>query len=625
MHRYYKTLFIIFFTAFNCAALVGQKSDVLIFDNLAGISSYVPKKFNVNSKQDLHVDIEFNNNSESTIYVVGDEKLSKVRLQNKNVKIENLTGSYVVFNSTYLKIFKVSGISSNLVQAVFVVEPGSWKNPITVLNEKNFQRLGYQIDKKSTRNPFFDHLTRSFSLVMFLFGVMAFILFCIARINIYLYYSLFAFVISFYYANKVAYLSNALYGLIGIDGIHLLNNCIQPIMYYYLTLFVYEILEVKHRDRFFARLLIYFTRLSLIAAVLIAITFFIDQGFSESVYNLYRLIIILFSGYITFYLILKRFNTATVIIGYSNLFLIIMGSIAMITSIKGIVVNGIAPLDYFTIGMVVFITGVTAALGLRARDTELERISAKESIIELERNAKEKLESDLQVSQLRERNNQVERDLADLELLVLRNQLNPHFLYNSMNTLKLYILNNENIDAAKFIDRFSGLFRKVLNNSRQRLITLSDEIQAMEQYLDLERIRFRDAFTYSIEVDESIDPTFTRIPPMIFQPFLENSINHGIGLNENRAGHISINIAPVNDEYYRVTIVDNGVGREYAQKIKTNKISSHKSLGTQIIEDRLTAINKLYNYHSYFEYTDLYNDNNTANGTRVDVILPQEL
>ena len=297
----------------------------------------------------------------------------------------------------------------------------------------------------------------------------------------------------------------------------------------------------------------------------------------------------------------------------------------MYTSLKNIIIYGIAPLDFFTIGMLIFIMGITSALGFLAYIGELDRIKAKESIIKLEREAKQKLEGDLQISKLRERNNQVEKEIAELELLVLRNQLNPHFLYNSMNTLKLYILNNENIDAAKFIDRFSGLFRKVLNNSRQRLITLHDEIEAMRQYLDLEQIRFRNSFTYTIEIDETIDTTFTRIPPMIFQPFLENSINHGIGLNEDRKGHIELKIEAVDEAYYRVIIIDNGVGREYAQNLRSNKLNSHKSIGTQIIEDRLTAINKLYNYHSLFEYIDLYDENNKPIGTRVDMVLPQEL
>jgi sensor histidine kinase YesM len=505
------------------------------------------------------------------------------------------------------------------------VDAGVWRNPISFLNEKAFNNLSYKSTVAKYRKPFFVHLTNSFVLIMLLLGIMSLIMFGISKINVYLFYGMHALMISLYYVNKVTYLSDTLYDLIGMGGIHVFNNAIQPIMYYFLALFLYEFLDARHEDRKFARLLNYFARFALLSSAVIFLTFFIDKNLSENIYNLYRVFIIVYSTFISGYLIYKRANISTVIIGYSNAILILLGSVAMYASIKNIIIYGMAPLDFFTIGMLIFIMGITTALGFLAYQGELDRITAKESIIKLEREAKQKLEGDLQISKLRERNNHVEKEIAELELLVLRNQLNPHFLYNSMNTLKLYILNNENIDAAKFIDRFSGLFRKVLNNSRQRLITLYDEIEAMRQYLDLEQIRFRNAFTYAIEIDEIIDSTFTRIPPMIFQPFLENSINHGIGLNEDRKGYIELKIEAVDEEYYRVIIIDNGVGREYAQNLRSNKLNSHKSLGTQIIDDRLTAINKLYNYHSFFEYTDLYDENNKPIGTRVDLILPLEL
>jgi len=605
--------------------LSGQTPYELTLDNNTGITSFLATDFNVNNKDIIKVKLLLKDQFKGDLFVVGDLNLSDIKGYNPELHIANISNDFGVFNNDLLEIFKLSNIVNEELNLELIVDAGPWRNPITFLNEKTFNNLSYKSSISNYRHPFFVHLTNSFVLIMLLFGIMSLIMFGISKIKVYLYYGMHALMISVYYVNKVTYLSDALYNLIGMGGIQVFNNAVQPIMYYFLALFLYEFLDARYEDRQFARLLKYFARFALLSSVVIFISFFVNKNLSENIYNIYRVFIIIYSTFISGYLIYKKASIQTLIIGYSNAVLILFGILAMYTSLKNIIIYGIAPLDFFTIGMLIFIMGITSALGFLAYIGELDRIKAKESIIKLEREAKQKLEGDLQISKLRERNNQVEKEIAELELLVLRNQLNPHFLYNSMNTLKLYILNNENIDAAKFIDRFSGLFRKVLNNSRQRLITLHDEIEAMRQYLDLEQIRFRNSFTYTIEIDETIDTTFTRIPPMIFQPFLENSINHGIGLNEDRKGHIELKIEAVDEEYYRVIIIDNGVGREYAQNLRSNKLNSHKSIGTQIIEDRLTAINKLYNYHSLFEYIDLYDENNKPIGTRVDMVLPQEL
>jgi|GEM_PF-5366627 len=619
--------YIVFFLALllSTLSLVSQDKYALEFNNNSGISNFLADSYNVNNKDRIRLDLNLGQAFKGDLFIVGNVNLSDVKSNDSELNIRDISDGYGVFDNDKFEIFQLSNINDSNLNLELIVDSGTWRNPILFLNKKTFDSLAYKSNKVVHRKPFFIHLTNSFVLIMFLFGVMSLIMFGISKINVYLYYGLHAMAISLYYINKVSYLSDALYNMIGMDGIKLFNNAIQPIMYYFLALFVYEFLDARHADRKFAKLLKYFARFALISSLIIIISFFIDKNISENIYNFYRLFTILYSTFIAGYLIYKKANIPTLIIGYSNVILILLGAVAMYTSIKNIIIYGIAPLDFFTVGMLIFIIGITSALGFLAYLGELERINAKESIIKLEREAKQKLEGDLQISKLTARNNQVEKDIAELELLVLRNQLNPHFLYNSMNTLKLYILKNENIDAAKFIDRFSGLFRKVLNNSRQRLITLNDEVEAMQQYLELEQIRFRNAFTYSVDIDNEIDTSFTRIPPMIFQPFLENSINHGIGLNENRNGHIDLKIQAVDDEYYRVTIIDNGVGREYAQNLKSKKRNAHKSLGTQIIDDRLTAINKLFNYQSFFEYVDLYDDNRKAIGTRVDMYLPLEL
>lgn len=203
-------------------------------------------------------------------------------------------------------------------------------------------------------------------------------------------------------------------------------------------------------------------------------------------------------------------------------------------------------------------------------------------------------------------------------LLALSRQMNPHFIYNSLNSIQNYILKNDRIKASEYLSKFASLMRSILHNSSFNFIKLQEEIDALTKYMDLESIRFANKFNYTITVDPQIDTTKCSIPPLLFQPFIENSILHGL-LPKEGCGEIKINIEKNNNSIY-CTIEDNGIGRIRSAELNKSR-SGHKSVGIQIAQNRINLINSLQNCTYNIEYIDLYDkDTNEPTGTKVRII-----
>ncbi len=209
--------------------------------------------------------------------------------------------------------------------------------------------------------------------------------------------------------------------------------------------------------------------------------------------------------------------------------------------------------------------------------------------------------------------NSYEMQLSKLESDALRSQINPHFIFNTLNSIKFYTLKKSKQETMDFISKFSTLIRQVLENSRQNLISAEDELGAIKSYLEIEKLRFDNSFDFSIEVDPNVDLNFL-ITPMIIQPFIENAIWHGL---MHKDGIRNLHIRYKQEQKTLICEVeDNGIGRIAAQEISKNK--SHKSsLGIKITEDRLKQLEALYEIQCTFEIIDLYSDDNKALGTKV--------
>ena len=213
-----------------------------------------------------------------------------------------------------------------------------------------------------------------------------------------------------------------------------------------------------------------------------------------------------------------------------------------------------------------------------------------------------------------------QRKMNDLELASLRSQLNPHFLFNCLSSIKSSVLQKDYSSATLYLDNFSDLMRQVLNNSREKLISLSEELKVIKLYVALEQNRYKDKFEFNVNVDDSIDPGYFMVPPLLIQPFIENSIWHGVLPKTSGKGIISLNIYRL-EGAIKIEIIDNGIGRAISQAIQSSRSPQSKSLGTTIIEQRLKTFNKLYGGESLLNIEDLFDEGGESAGTRVVISL----
>ena len=215
---------------------------------------------------------------------------------------------------------------------------------------------------------------------------------------------------------------------------------------------------------------------------------------------------------------------------------------------------------------------------------------------------------------------EMNRKIAEVTQANLRQQMNPHFIFNTLNSIQYYMYQHDKLATNNYLTKFSTLMRKVLDNSRNTSIPLSDELSALRLYLELECIRFKDKFDFKITVDDEIDPLMYKIPTMLIQPYVENSITHGLMTLEGK-GFVKIDIR-INNDCLVCTVEDNGIGRKAAKERNQSRGMDHNSLGTQITESRLDLVNSLYGTNMKTQYTDLTNENGEASGTRVEIHIP---
>ena len=186
---------------------------------------------------------------------------------------------------------------------------------------------------------------------------------------------------------------------------------------------------------------------------------------------------------------------------------------------------------------------------------------------------------------------ETEKKLAEFELYALRSQMNPHFVFNSLNAIQYYITKNQTELSEKYLVKFSKLIRLFFNFSRETFINLKQEVLLLKSYLEIEKMRFGDDFNFEIIVDKNLDISKNKIPTMLLQPIVENAVNHGLFHNLGK-GLIRIEFLKKSDQTFVITISDNGVGIKKAQEIKQNSIKTHVSKSSEILKDRIALINK---------------------------------
>lgn len=212
----------------------------------------------------------------------------------------------------------------------------------------------------------------------------------------------------------------------------------------------------------------------------------------------------------------------------------------------------------------------------------------------------------------------LEKKLANVELQALRSQMNPHFIFNCLSSIENYIIKNETLKAAEYLGDFSLLIRLILRNSRAEFISLSDEIESLKLYLEMESLRFNHRLSYELKVESELDPDRIKIPPMLIQPYVENAIWHGLRPKAGQ-GSVKLSMARENGNLQCI-IEDNGVGRHKAAELKAPN-TKKKSLAMSITQERLNTLNKIHNTNSRVKIIDLIDEEGKAQGTKVDLII----
>ncbi len=229
---------------------------------------------------------------------------------------------------------------------------------------------------------------------------------------------------------------------------------------------------------------------------------------------------------------------------------------------------------------------------------------------------------------VRRRINNIKREsvlknkIAETEMMALRAQMNPHFIFNCMNIIDGLITSNREEEARDFLQKFSKLIRLVLENSQYQEVPIQQDLQALKLYIELEAIRSNHHFTYSIDVDEGLSEENYKIPPLLLQPYIENAIVHGLRNKENREGILNVKINR-EDNTIKVTIEDNGIGRKKAMQLNAENMKPHQPLGMKVTANRIDLLRKINKNKVSLEISDLYPGEET--GTRVTITLSADL
>ncbi len=214
-----------------------------------------------------------------------------------------------------------------------------------------------------------------------------------------------------------------------------------------------------------------------------------------------------------------------------------------------------------------------------------------------------------------------QRHWQETELRALRSQMNPHFIFNCLNSIKSLTLKNETDKASLYITKFSRLMRQVLENSRSEWISLQDELETLKLYLDMEKLRFQTRFSYQLNVSPDLTTHSIQVPPMLIQPYVENAIWHGL-MHKEGNGEVIVSLEENGDKQLIVKIIDDGIGRKRSTELKSKSATEKKSFGMQITSERMDMLNQYYHINATSTIKDLYDALGNVVGTEVILTIP---
>ncbi len=221
-------------------------------------------------------------------------------------------------------------------------------------------------------------------------------------------------------------------------------------------------------------------------------------------------------------------------------------------------------------------------------------------------------------AELNEREAAYQLKISQTEMAALRSQMNPHFIFNCLNSIQFFTAQNDADKATDYLAKFSRLIRLVLENSKSDKVTLANELETLQLYIEMETMRFQNKLHYSIKVNEAIDPESIQIPPLLLQPFVENAIWHGL-MHKEEGGLVQVVVEQPTEDLLHIEISDDGVGRAKAAEYKSKSATKNKSFGLKMTAERIALINQLYHTQTQVQVIDRTDSQGHATGTTVVV------
>jgi putative methionine-R-sulfoxide reductase with GAF domain len=211
--------------------------------------------------------------------------------------------------------------------------------------------------------------------------------------------------------------------------------------------------------------------------------------------------------------------------------------------------------------------------------------------------------------------------MAEAEMQALRAQMNPHFIFNCLNSINRYIVKSDQATASLYLTRFAKLIRLILDNSNSKNVILANELEALKLYIEMEALRFDKKFEYGIYISPDVAADSIEVPPLIIQPYVENAIWHGL-LHKEVAGRLAISVSMASPGMLQCVIEDNGIGRTLAKELRSKSATTRKSLGIKLTEDRLSLVNKHTTMNASVNIEDVTSADGQAGGTKVIIRIP---
>lgn len=373
-----------------------------------------------------------------------------------------------------------------------------------------------------------------------------------------------------------------------------------------------------------------------IASVLFAIDIFVEN--SRMLFNFFLFVYVPFLIILTIFAIYFALKTPKKLGSFIIVGVLFYNVFAYIALYKSIFPepHDVAPVKYFYMGVLLESFVFMFGLGYKIKLVYNEKINAQKKIIleqienqllkekyglELEKKLKEQADVIIKTQRKAEKEKLnfikigFENELKDLHLASLQSQMKPHFIYNALNSIKVFLIENNKEKAVYYLNKFSKLIRKILESSRIESHSLEEELKIITLYMSIENIRFEEEIEYKIEKEPKVYISKIKVPPLFLQPFVENAIWHGLMLSEAKKV-IKIRVFK-EDSTVMLSIIDNGIGRKASGKLKANKSFKKESVGLKMTEERISFFNQKHEFNYNFEFIDLINENGTPNGTEV--------